>query len=201
MWMRKLPIYSLFFFLFQISSRHVYHVTSTYIKKKKQLSHKTRKKQWKRTWVNFRFHNQFPSSFFTYKWANRIRFHVSGNPGRHQCMQSAWRIGSALSSAVSILPPVSVYTDVCASMRYSESCVMLMTVTCVAMCFTTLDTTFIISLLEPVPQKLLSFIGSVSLKHLGPFGFPQSALLHVLHNITLRLITKYRVWFWLFYVC
>lgn len=59
---------------------------------------------------------------------------------------------------------------------------MLMTVTCVAMCFTTLETTFISSLLEPVPQKLLSFTGSVSLKHFGPFGFPQSALLHVSHK-------------------
>ena len=31
-------------------------------------------------------------------------FHVSGNPGRHQCMQSAYVAGSACCSGVNILP-------------------------------------------------------------------------------------------------
>lgn len=42
-----------------------------------------------------------------YNIAKNIWFHVSGTPGKHQWMQSAFR-GLALSSSVKILPPVSL---------------------------------------------------------------------------------------------
>lgn len=48
------------------------------------------------------------SHTLAYKCAYNIWFQVSGIPGRHQCMQSAWWSGSAFCSSVNKLPPVSV---------------------------------------------------------------------------------------------
>uniref|UniRef100_A0A0E0L6D9 Uncharacterized protein n=1 Tax=Oryza punctata TaxID=4537 RepID=A0A0E0L6D9_ORYPU len=56
--------------------------------------------------------------------AKRRRFHVSGSPGKHQWLQSAYDPGCRLCSGVSSFPPLAVNTDGCASRRSSDSLVM-----------------------------------------------------------------------------
>uniref|UniRef100_A0A0E0L6E0 Uncharacterized protein n=1 Tax=Oryza punctata TaxID=4537 RepID=A0A0E0L6E0_ORYPU len=53
--------------------------------------------------------------------AKRRRFHVSGSPGKHQWLQSAYDPGCRLCSGVSSFPPLAVNTDGCASRRSSDS--------------------------------------------------------------------------------
>lgn len=111
-----------------------------------------------------------------YNIAKNIWFQVSGTPGKHQCIQSAL-FGSAFSSSVSTLPPVSVYTEEWPSILYSEIWVMLMIWIGTFIFFTTLATTLIMFLSDPLPQYFFFLTGFVSLKHFTPSLLPQSALL------------------------
>lgn len=105
-------------------------------------------------------------------------FHVSGKPGRHQWIQSAYIAGSACCAGVSNLPCLVVYNEVCAAFLYSDILVIFMKYTWNFIDLVTFDA--IANSLLSVPTfsgiEMLS-IGVVSFAHFIPFGLFQSILL------------------------
>lgn len=105
-------------------------------------------------------------------------FHVSGNPGRHQWIQSAYIAGSACCLGVNILPCRIVYNEVCASFLYSDIRVIFMKYTGNFIDFVTFDAIANSLLSVPTFSGIDIFnTGVVSFAHFIPFGLFQSLLL------------------------
>lgn len=105
-------------------------------------------------------------------------FHVSGRPGKHQWMQSAYVAGSACWSVVSILPWRMVQTEVWASFRYSERAVIFMKWTGTLIICVTFRAAQ--NRRRSVPTSngvVVSSTGIVSFAHFIPSGLFQSKLL------------------------
>lgn len=88
---------------------------------------------------------------------------MSGSPGRHQWLQSAYDPGCRLCSGVSSFPPLTVNTDGCASRRSSDSRVMSRYPTAVLALLTFLSTIDTIPLGNASTYSSALAIGAVSL--------------------------------------